>query len=314
MTDKKAYIQFCESNNADIPLFFKPWWLTAVCGESWDVALEKKGDDVHGAWVYNLTQKHFFKLLLTPKLTPYHGVYIHYPPGQKPATKRSFEKKTINALLKKLPGFDLFDQNLHPDLDNWQPFYWNGFSQTSRYTFTLNTQKSAAELWEGVNPSIRRAVKKARERSRLKVVESDDVNSFYEVNEQTFDRKNIQPAYDLSFFKKLDSAAVNHKARKIFFAVDEDRNIHAACYLVNDEKKLYYLAGGTRPQFKNSEAATLLMWHAIEYAAENKFVQFDFEGSMIEPVARFFSSFGASQVPYHRITKVNHPLLKLLKK
>jgi len=38
---------------------------------------------------------------------------------------------------------------------------------------------------------------------------------------------------------------------------------------------------------------------------------FDFEGSMIEPVERFFRSFGAQRVPYFGITKNRH-LFKLL--
>lgn len=314
MTDKKAYIDFCKHNEALIPVFFKPWWLTAVCGENWKAVVVQKGGDLHGAWVYNPTKKFTFNLLLTPKLTPYHGVYIFYPPGQKHATKRSFEKKTINELFEKLPAFDLLDQNFLPRLDNWQPFYWNRFSQSTRYTFMLNTTQKVSELWEGLNPSIRRAVKKARERHGLKVVESDDVSAFYALNQQTFERKNIKPPCDLSFLQKVDAAAASQKSRKIFFAVDADSNQHAACYLVYDQQTVYYLMGGVNTRFKNSEAATLVMWHAIEYAAQKGFKHFDFEGSMIEPVARFFSSFGAEQVPYHRITKINHPLLKLLKK
>ncbi len=314
MTDKKSYVEFCEIHESQIPLFFKPWWLTAVCGENWQVVVVIKGDVLQGAWVYYTSKKFFFKLLLTPKLTPYHGVYLNYPPGQKPATTRSFEKKTINALYNKLPAFDFLDQNLHPALDNVQPFYWNGFSQSIRYTFTLNTAQPARVLWKGLNSSIRRAVKKASERYRLVVTEREDIDGFYELNKQTFERKGMVPGYGLKFLKKVDEEAAAHKARKILFAVDEQNRKHAACYLVYDEQTVYYLMGGVNTALKNTEAATLVMWRAIEFAAENNFKQFDFEGSMIEPVARFFSSFGAQQVPYHRISKVNHFLLKLIKK
>jgi len=46
----------------------------------------------------------------------------------------------------------------------------------------------------------------------------------------------------------------------------------------------------------------LCLWEAIRYASTVT-KQFDFEGSMIESVERFFRAFGAVQTPYFRITK-----------
>jgi hypothetical protein len=39
--------------------------------------------------------------------------------------------------------------------------------------------------------------------------------------------------------------------------------------------------------------------------------KFDFEGSMIEPVEKFFRAFGATQMPYFQVKKTNSRLLKL---
>ena len=45
------------------------------------------------------------------------------------------------------------------------------------------------------------------------------------------------------------------------------------------------------------------MWHAIQFAATVSRVV-DFEGSMMEPVERFFRGFGAVQTPYFAIWHV----------
>jgi len=45
------------------------------------------------------------------------------------------------------------------------------------------------------------------------------------------------------------------------------------------------------------------MWHAIQFASTVSTI-FDFEGSMIEPVERFFRGFGAVQTPYFSLTHV----------
>lgn len=314
MNDKQAYLRFCENSKNQIPVFFTPWWLDAVCENDWESATIYKGDDFHAAWVYQRSSKYLFNRILTPPLTPYHGMIINYPPEQKPATKRSFEKKTIEALIKKLPAFDYLDVNLHPELTNWHPLYSSGFSQTTRYTYRLNTTKEVGELWNNLNPSTRKAVKKARDRFGITVVESKDFESFYNLHTQTFQRKDSAPPHTKSLFQKLETACSKNNARKIFIAEDEKGQKQSAVYLVFDEHNVYYLAGGTNPDFKNTEAATLVMWHAIEYAAKSGFKVFDFEGSMIESIASFFSAFGTEQIPYHRITKANHPLFKLIKR
>ena len=59
--------------------------------------------------------------------------------------------------------------------------------------------------------------------------------------------------------------------------------------------------GGGNPTLRNSGATSLCMWEAIKLASTVTKV-FDFEGSMIEPIERFFRGFGAMQKPYFAIT------------
>ncbi|MEJ5363543.1 MAG: hypothetical protein WHS86_00445 [Desulfosoma sp.] len=66
--------------------------------------------------------------------------------------------------------------------------------------------------------------------------------------------------------------------------------------------------GGSDPELRNSGAGSLCLWHAI--INEPKHIQvFDFEGSMLEPVERFFRAFGAEQVPYFQVTRVKNVLV-----
>ena len=67
--------------------------------------------------------------------------------------------------------------------------------------------------------------------------------------------------------------------------------------------------GGSNPFFRNSQAISLLMWDAIQFTHKEK-KSFDFEGSMIEPIERFFRSFGSSPKNYFQIKKSNSLLFK----
>lgn len=59
------------------------------------------------------------------------------------------------------------------------------------------------------------------------------------------------------------------------------------------------------------KSAGLLIYEAIKFASQVT-AKFDFEGSMLEPVERFFRAFGATQKPYFQIKKENSRILKIM--
>ncbi len=73
-------------------------------------------------------------------------------------------------------------------------------------------------------------------------------------------------------------------------------------YVVWDRHAAYYLLGGGDPELRTSGASSLLMWEAILRAREVTDV-FDFEGSMLKPVERFFRAFGGHQTPYLYVSR-----------
>ena len=83
----------------------------------------------------------------------------------------------------------------------------------------------------------------------------------------------------------------------MLFAVDEKDCVHAAAYVVWGGEVAYYLVGGGDPELRCSGAGSLVMWESILRAREVAPV-FDFEGSMLPPVERFFRAFGGRQTPY----------------
>jgi hypothetical protein len=109
--------------------------------------------------------------------------------------------------------------------------------------------------------------------------------------------------------RRIYEACEKQGSGQAFFAVDRQDRVHAALYLVWDGRAAYYLLGGGDPKLRNSGAHSLIMWEAIKHAATVS-KTFDFEGSMVEPVERFFRAFGARQKPYHQITRINSRWLK----
>ena len=53
---------------------------------------------------------------------------------------------------------------------------------------------------------------------------------------------------------------------------------------------VYYLIGGSNPNFRNSEAMSLIMWEGIKLASTFA-KEFDFEGTMVESIERFIKKY-----------------------
>ena len=115
-----------------------------------------------------------------------------------------------------------------------------------------------------------------------------------------------------SVLKNLLKTAISRNQCKWFIAQDEKEQNHAGVLIVWDENSAYYLLGGSDPNLRNSGAMSLCMWEAIKFASTVA-KKFDFEGSMIESVERFFRAFGAEQKPYFHITKTPSYILRMAK-
>lgn len=309
MNNKQKYHKLCEIEPT-IPLFSKAWWLDTVIGEeNWDVAIVENGEEVIGSLPYYKTRNRLFTIIKMPKLTQSMGIWVKYPKGQKYEKRLSYEKKVIDDLIEQLPKFDYFFQKFHCSFENWLPLYWKGFEQTTHYTYVLEDLSDKDKLFTEFKENTRREIRKALK--GIEVFEKNDIEAFYELNKLTFDRQRMEMPYSLEFLKNLDKACEEHNARKMFFAKDADGRLHGAIYIVWDEQTTYYIMGGGDPDLRNSGATSLLMWEAIQFAS-TKTDYFNFEGSMIEPIERFFRSFGARQKPYFRITKKNVKAVKLM--
>lgn len=308
LTNKEKYRNLCRVEDT-IPIFSKDWWLDAVAGEeNWDVVLVERGEIIVASLPYIMKKKFFLRYISMPKLTQTAGVWMKYPDGQKYTNKISFEREVCKELIEKLPQVDAYAQNFHYSFTNWLPFYWEGFNQTTFYTYVLENLQDHEMLFSGFKENIRREIRKAEK--KVKVYTGDSIGDFFLMVKKTFDRQNQTVPYDLTLLKRLDAACRKENCRKIFFAADERNRIHSAIYVIWDSECAYYIMGGGDPDLRNSGATSLLMWEAIKFASSVT-KSFNFEGSMIQPIERFFSGFGANQKPYFHISKTNSTLLKI---
>jgi hypothetical protein len=129
------------------------------------------------------------------------GPYIRYPANQSYYKKLSWEKEMMFEIIEKLPKYDYFQQNFDYKYTNWLPFYWNGFKQTTRYTYVIERNQDLESVYKNFHNDVKRRIKNAQE--RLRVIESEDISTFYEINKMTFERKNSKIPYSYELVEKI---------------------------------------------------------------------------------------------------------------
>ena len=305
---KTLYREFC-TNEKSIPIFSQAWWLDVTAGENdWDVVIVEKNGEVLAALPYVKKSRLWLTSLVQPPLTPTLGPWL-----SKSTAKYSKilgqQKDLMEKLMEQVPHFHHYQQNWHYSQSNWLPFFWKHFKQTTRYTYILPDLSNEGALWAALQENIRGDIRKALNRFRLRVRDDLNIAAFLKLNRLVFDRQGIRLPYSESLVNSLDSACAKRSVRKIFIAEDTQGRLHAGVYLIWDENSAYYLMGGGDPELRNSGATSLCMWEAIKFASTLT-KRFDFEGSMLEPVERFFRAFGAVQTPYFSVSKTPSKLLK----
>ncbi len=313
MTDKEKYIEIAEKHKNVLPIYMMPWWLNAVAADAWDVVLEEDDINFKGSWVFIKRKKLGMRMLGMPILSTYLGPFLNYPEDQKYSSKLSYEKKVLTELINKLPSYSYLNQRIHHSFTNWLPLYWHGFEQSTRYTYQLDLKKSDEFLWNGLDSTIRRSIRKAENKLNIRIEESNDIELFDKLNQEVFDHRGVKRPYSTKQLLRLDRACADNRSREILFAYDSDGNLYGAIYLVFDETSTYYILGGSSPDKRVSGANSLLMWKAILNAKKRGCLVFDFEGSMIESIEKYFRSFGAIQVPYFNVKHYKNNLFKVTK-
>ncbi|MBR0072843.1 MAG: GNAT family N-acetyltransferase [Bacteroidales bacterium] len=316
MTEKEQYRQLCESH-PEIPLFLQHWWMEAVCaGKQWDVLLYRNNDgEVQAVMPFLVGKKLWMRYVLMPQLTQYNGVWYLKNDFRSENERLSFEKKVCNDFVGRLKDMrlDFFLQNFAPRFTNWLPFYWKGFSQTTRYTYQIQNLANLDDVFANFDRN-RRQKKILSLEKKYRQTTDITAEEFYGFHSKYWEAKGTKDLFAEKYVVKLCNAAMARRQGVIIGLVDIKTGEKVAMrFVVFDKTTAYSLLSAIEPNSKVNGLSELLFWKVIQYLS-GKVRVFDFEGSMVESIEHSYRLYGAKQVPYFQIEKCNSLLLGLLLK
>jgi hypothetical protein len=298
MQAKDRYIRYTQAH-PELPIFLQPWWLeAAIAGDGdWDVVLHEEGGEIKAILPYCYKKRLGITNLFIPWCTAYLSTY----PESTAYT---------DVLLQQLPAAADYRFRLFPGekADRWLA---GGYTYQISPTHLLKSQTQDSFM-AGISNSTFRQIRKAEK--MIRVTKSDDFRAAYALWADNMRRKKAGASLvPEQIMNSLDHALSGRHQREIWEARDEAGILHAAIYVVSDSKKTYYLWGGYDRDQRASGATSLLFSHAISAVLQQGKI-FDFEGSRINSVAKFYKGFGAEEVPVYSVHKTPSLIGKIWKR
>lgn len=258
------------------------WWLEAVTNNDFKILGIFEGNELIagiGLPFYST------KVIRCPQLTQTNGiVFSDKILNKKLSSRFSSEKKYTNIILNYLDKSNIKIKNIQLNYNyiNWQPFYWNGYRQTTNYTCIVEYSK-LTEISQCFSKAKIRKVKKA-EKNNLDIrINFLTIDEFYNYHIEILKKRGKKILYSYNLLEKLVLKSIQNSSGNIFSIHGKTGEIHAAFFVVNDSKSAHYLVTAIDDEYREFEGTTYLLKYVLEYYYK-KLEFFNFEGSMIEGV------------------------------
>ncbi|MEM1327473.1 MAG: GNAT family N-acetyltransferase [Bacteroidota bacterium] len=300
---KIAYRNFCEGESS-LPIFAEDWYLDHCCKEGeWQAILVLQDNKVIATYTYFLKRKWGLQYITMPLFVKWMGLYI-LPEFRQ----HKWEARILRQLIPHIPKVNRSQQNFFPSSFNWSPLYWNGFQQTTYYTYQLDLTVSQEQLFSAIHYNTRRSIRQA-----LFTLDTDiSPQDFYHINAMSFTRQGIDIPYDYKTFLTHYNTLLAHESIHLLGARNTQGEMCGVCCLIWDKMICYYHFSGDHPDFRKDNVGVWMIWQAVLFAHERlPATTFDFEGSMLEGVAAVKRRLNAKPVPYYFIQKDRHLMFRL---
>ncbi|MBC7695240.1 MAG: GNAT family N-acetyltransferase [Burkholderiales bacterium] len=302
---------FCEKAEPVIGVFASKKWLSVYGNSLTIIGIYKDEHQLIGGFYFLKTKKFGFTFLKLPPYTPHCGLFFTSD-SKNNSSINNFSKEIMNEVCRFITKQKsaLTVLAFPSNIIDFQPFIWEKYKVIPNYTYRISLEKSIEVIKSNFDSKNRNAINKA---IKEEVIVSENSLSKEELYRFFMDSLNTTDAniYEIelkNIFTKFsdDTNSFSVTARK----GDE---ILGNVFCVYDVNTCYYLLGGVNKKSGVQGVNNLLVQCSIEKAKELGCKTFDFEGSMLKGVEKFFRSFGPELVPYFTVNKASLPLEILLK-
>lgn len=289
-------------------------WTSIFDSHVYRYGIYDKGDRLIGGFITYKENKSCLSVYRNPPYTPHIGPFLKIDASNPVSVMDTWKKvlSLISDFIEKLP-YSVVSISFNKKIIDMQPFIWNKFKVVPVYTYLLELSRDIEDILKGMSNERRKNISKGL-KDGLITKKVDDVSIIRSLVLKTYSRqekKTNEYFLDKVLFEFAD------KDNSFAFVTYQNNSAIACAFCVYDRHTAYYLMGGYDNENRHHGAGAMSMWESIKHAKNIGLRHFDFEGSMIPQIERYFRGFGGQLTPYFTINKAKLPLeiaLKLIKR
>jgi len=277
-------------------VYARPWYLDIVSKE-WKALVY---GDYEAVMPLTAGKKYGINYLYQPFFTQQLGVY----------GKAAQENAVVLEMLEQAKSlFSYAEINMHEG----QSLQGCLIDIKQRTNLIIPLKAGLSAIRKDYSDTLKRNLKKAAAQA-FQVKDMEDISFFLdEYMLHTASKTKEINSRHRSLLHLLLQQAMQQKAGMIRGVFQGEKCV-AACFYLLDEERCVSLLPWADEQAKKYGAAAFLVDSTLEMM-ENKLNYFDFEGSEIPGVARFYRQFAPQEAPYYRLKWNNLPkVVKWLKR
>lgn len=273
-----------EQSSNSLPYGFS-WYLNEVA-PNWEALV---AGDYDAVMPLTWNKKTGFKYLYQPFFTQQLGVFY----------KSDYYKDSTLEFIKAIPSsFRFIDIHLNA----FNEFEHTDIKLKKRKNLILDISKPYEKLIKGYDNHCARNLKKARKFNHsIRPMEAGEVIQFYKKH-KGLETKNVH-LNDYRMLEKLCDTAKQKKVLIAYGVFNDNEELLAAGLFLYTKGRVIYLLGTASVKGKEARSMYALIDYVMMQSCGHPVV-FDFEGSEIPGIARFFKGFGAVKQSYFRL-KIN---------
>ena len=212
----------------------------------------------------------------------------------------------LNDFLNAIPGHIKY---LNYNLNFSNDITGLSYQVNQKTNYELGLAKSYEDVRAGYRGKTRRKIQQAKE--NVEIIEKINAIELVNLKRNNPDKK-MEPAYYI-WMHNFSENIIKKGIAEIIGAKSEGK-LCAAALFVKYGNRIYYFIPVSDPEGRKQLAMFALIDHMLKKYSGNDLI-FDFEGSVLPGIARFFAGFGAISYSYYGIVVNRLPWpLRLLKK
>ncbi len=279
----------------------------SIVAPEWEALIVSRNGHWEAVLPFVLSSRFGIGRSLQPRFTQYWGVCFAPRDGSHYDTY-SRKKEIQEQLLLALPPVQQVIWQFSPYFDYPLPWHWSGFSLQLRYTYQVQLTQEKLILAEAA-PSLRRKLRQGRDLVVANEERPAVMIDLLQKQAQAGHRIIGQQNGDWERVRTLIQYLIDQGYGRMRVVQSAGGEVLGAAIFVRYRRQGMYLIGTYDPSNRAQKAMPVLIWEAMKEDLAAGMTIFDFEGSMIPGVERFFRRWGAKPIPYLQVRKNTLPLL-----